>query len=173
MSTPLLSPSLKWSEPYDLADGSHLVLFYLGRTAALRELYEETGYGGGDKGGGVAKVRTVTPILVSHSSPSVFHLIETTIPVLTHIPLLVPTTSMTGLGPGIDERQHEARHRRRTIDRGRPGTRRQARRGGTYRQTDRRDERFVEDTRRSVDVGFDLETVCKRSPRLTHLASPR
>ncbi|KAG7570969.1 hypothetical protein FFLO_01063 [Filobasidium floriforme] len=34
-------------------------------TAALRELYEETGYGGGDKGGGKATVRTVTPILVS------------------------------------------------------------------------------------------------------------
>lgn len=37
----------------------------LRRTAALRELYEETGYGGGDKGGGKATVRTVTPILVS------------------------------------------------------------------------------------------------------------
>jgi hypothetical protein len=38
------------------------------RTAALRELYEETGYGGGDKGGGKATVRTVTPILVSPTS---------------------------------------------------------------------------------------------------------
>ena len=41
--------------------------FRVTRTAALRELYEETGYGGGDKGGGGghATVRTVTPILVS------------------------------------------------------------------------------------------------------------
>jgi 8-oxo-dGTP pyrophosphatase MutT (NUDIX family) len=56
----------KYAEAHDrnLTNYMHYCLI---RTAALRELYEETGYGGGDKGGGGghATVRTVTPILVS------------------------------------------------------------------------------------------------------------
>lgn len=35
------------------------------RATALRELHEETGYGGGDKNGGHASVRSISPIVVA------------------------------------------------------------------------------------------------------------